>query len=58
MIADAFEKCLDNLYKDQELDIDAEIKAMKTMLAGDGLAANDNIHQEEKDGITLTLGGK
>lgn len=37
MVADAFEKCLDKLYADDELDIDAEIKVMKTMLAGDNL---------------------
>ena len=37
MIADAFEKCLDNLYADQEMDIDAEIQVMKTMLASDRL---------------------
>ena len=37
MIADAFEKCLDKLYADDELDIDAEIQVMKTMLTGDNL---------------------
>ena len=37
MIADAFEKCLDNLYADQEMDIDAEIQVMKTMLTSDRL---------------------
>ena len=37
MVADAFEKCLDKLYADDELDIDAEIQVMKTMLAGDNL---------------------
>ena len=44
MIADAFTKCADNLFKDDEMDIDAEIQVMKTMLAGDSLlenAAND-----------------
>lgn len=40
MIADAFEKCADNLYKDQEMDIDAEIQVMKTMLTGDSLIEN------------------
>ena len=40
MIADAFEKCADNLFKDSEMDIDAEIKVMKTMLTGDALLEN------------------
>lgn len=40
MIADAFEKCADNLYKDNEMDIDAEIQVMKTMLTGDSLIEN------------------
>ena len=37
LAADAFEKCADNLYKDDEMDIDAEIKVMQTMLSGDNL---------------------
>lgn len=37
MIADAFDKCADNLFKDDEMDIDAEIKVMQTMLSGDDL---------------------
>ena len=40
MIADAFTKCADNLFKDDEMDIDAEIQAMKTMLTGDSLLEN------------------
>jgi len=39
--ANAFEKCADNLYKDDEMDIDAEIKVMQTMLTGDNLIKND-----------------
>ena len=35
--ASAFEKCADNLYKDDEMDIDAEIKVMNTLLTGDSL---------------------
>lgn len=41
MIADAFTKCADNLFKDDEMDIDAEIQVMKTMLTGDSLLEND-----------------
>lgn len=37
LAADAFDKCADNLYKDDEMDIDAEIKVMQTMLTGDNL---------------------
>lgn len=37
LAADAFDKCADNLYKDDEMDIDAEIKVMQTMLTSDNL---------------------
>ncbi len=37
MIADAFEKQLDRLYADDQLDIYAEISALETMMAADGL---------------------
>ena len=37
VVADAFDKCADNLFKDDEMDIDAEIKVMNTMLTGDSL---------------------
>lgn len=63
MIAAAFEKCLDNLYADQELDVDAEIQVMRTMLTSDGLidAEKNNIRNSAKsdkdDGTPLTLGG-
>lgn len=73
MIAGAFEKCADNLFKDDEMDIDAEIQVMKTMLTGDNLietAANSirkaaqtaqSPQAEDKSDddrpITLTLGG-
>lgn len=73
MIANAFEKCADNLFKDESMDIDAEIQVMQTMLAGDNLTDNapGTIRKpaaaqaaqpaakkaEEEPGITLTLGG-
>ena len=41
LAANAFEKCADNLYKDDEMDIDAEIKVMQTMLTGDNLIKTD-----------------
>ena len=37
MIADAFEKQLDNLYKDRALDVETDIEVLETMLASDGL---------------------
>ena len=37
VVANAFDKCADNLFKDDEMDIDAEIKVMNTMLTGDNL---------------------
>ena len=71
LAADAFEKCADNLYRDDEMDIDAEIKVMQTMLSGDDLiktemndiraaaqqAAQNAEEKTAKDGIRLTLGG-
>ena len=41
LAANAFEKCADNLYRDDEMDIDAEIKVMQTMLSGDNLVKTD-----------------
>ena len=41
LAANAFEKCADNLYKDDEMDIDAEIKVMQTFLTGDNLIRTD-----------------
>lgn len=37
MIADAFERQLDNLYKDKSLDVETDIQVLETMLASDGL---------------------
>ena len=37
MIADAFEKQLDNLYKDRALDVETDIDVLETMMASDGL---------------------
>ena len=43
MIAEAFEKQLDRLYADDQLDINAEISALETMMAADGLTENLSI---------------
>lgn len=37
MIASAFEKQLDNLYKDEQVDISTDIEVLEKMMAGDGL---------------------
>lgn len=37
MIADAFEKQLNNLYNDQKLDIETDIEVLETMMTSDGL---------------------
>ncbi len=45
MIADAFEKQLDRLYADDQLDINAEIRALETMMAADGLTETLSIQR-------------
>ena len=45
MIAEAFEKQLDRLYADDQLDINAEISALETMMAADGLTETLSIKQ-------------
>ena len=46
MVADAFEKQLDRLYADDQLDINAEISALETMMAADGLKNNLDLRQQ------------
>ena len=67
MIADAFEKCADNLFADREMDIDTDIQVRKTMLSGDELITDETnaafkgaaqSGESESGGIKLTLGGK
>ena len=41
LLAEAFEKFADNLFADTELDVDAEITVLKTMMAGDDLIAGE-----------------
>ena len=42
MIADAFEKQLDNLYKDTQLDITSDIQVLETMMAAEGLTKTES----------------
>ena len=61
MIAGAFERCLDKLYADQELDIDAEIEVMRKMLESDGLSGStpgfavSDSEADEVNHVKLTL---
>lgn len=45
MIAEAFEKQLDRLYADDQLDINAEISALETMMAADDLTEKLSIQR-------------
>ncbi len=54
MMASAFEKQLDNLYKDRSLDVETDIQVMETMLAGDGLTDKGSI-REAGEGIKLEI---
>ncbi len=55
LAASAFEKCADNMYRDNEMDIDAEIKVMQTMLTSDNLIKTDmNSIREAVDGTART----
>ena len=47
MIATAFERQLDNLYKDKSLDIDTDIQVLETMMAGDGLTGGRFQQQQQ-----------
>ena len=48
MIADAFEKQLDNLYRDRTLDIETDIEVLETMMAGDGLTGKGSMKENEQ----------
>ena len=59
LAADAFDKCADNLYRDDEMDIDAEIKVMQTMLTGDNLIKTEmnSIYEAVNDTAKQAAGG-
>ncbi len=44
MLIEAFEKLLDKLFRDDALDIATDIDVLKTMVAGDGLSENGQLH--------------
>jgi len=43
MIADAFEKQLDNLHRDRTLDIETDIDVLEAMMASDGLIRSEKL---------------
>lgn len=47
MIAEAFEKQLDRLYADDQLDINAEISALESMMAADGLTESVSLPRQK-----------
>lgn len=51
MIASAFEKQLDRLYRDEALDITSDISVLETMMAGDGLTSEgiEKVVKEEQE---------
>ncbi len=51
MIADAFDKQLDSLYRDYSFDIDADVSVLETLLKSEGLIGNNDFSsvQKEKD---------
>lgn len=58
MVADAFEKQCDSLYRNESYNIEAEVSVMETLLKGEGLVGGQNfteIREEENTGTTLTL---
>lgn len=48
MIAQAFEKLMDSLFKDRALDIETDIEVLETMMTGDGLIGKTSIQTEKK----------
>ena len=48
MIASAFEKQLDMLYRDEAMDMTSDVQVLETMMAGDGLTG-EGIKQAMKE---------
>ena len=58
MVADAFEKQYDSLYRNESYNIEAEVTVLETLLKGEGLVDADSFakyEDKEKQGTTLTL---
>ena len=58
MVADAFEKQCDSLYRNESFNIEAEVTVLETLLKGDGLVGDmslNRMNDAEKSGTKLTL---
>ena len=55
-VADAFDKQLDALYRDKSFDMDAELTALETILAGEGLAKGSDFTDKDDDSQKIQLG--
>ena len=49
MIASAFEKQLDMLYRDEAMDMTSDVQVLETMMAGDGLTGEGIKHAMKED---------
>lgn len=49
MVADAFEKQYDSLYRNESYNVEAEVTVMETLLKGQGLAGNHSFTDSAKD---------
>lgn len=49
MIADAFDKQLDSLYRDQAFDMDAEVTVLETVLKSEGLAGDRDFENKTQE---------
>lgn len=58
MVAEAFEKQYDSLYRNESFNIEAEVSVMETLLKGEGLAGGNDfsaVQKENSKGTMLTL---
>ena len=55
-VADAFDRQLDALYRDKSFDMDAELTALETILAGEGLAKSSDFTDKDDDSQKIQLG--
>ena len=55
-VADAFDRQLDALYRDKSFDMDAELTALETILAGEGLAKGSDFTDKDDDSQKIQLG--
>lgn len=55
LIADAFEKQRENLYKNRALDIETDIEVLETMMSGDGLIQKNGGAKAEEEVPQLKL---